>query len=130
MFAKVLNTIWMWQTRGTAREFRRATGELRATQERLLFETLRANADSAYGRKHAFERIGTLDEFQRRVPMSDYDALRPSIEAIAHGASVRGGRDGTSAKADENCVRRAGGTGWTVPRAKSGMSFERTDPNA
>lgn len=87
MFAKLLNTIWMWQSRSAANEFRRATGALRATQERLLFETLRANADSVYGRKHSFERIRTLDEFQRRVPVCDYDALRPSIEAIARGAA-------------------------------------------
>ena len=85
MFAQLLNSVWMWQSRSAARSFQRATGAVRATQEQLLWETLRANADSAYGRQHRFARIRSLDEFQREVPVSDYDSLRPSLDAIEIG---------------------------------------------
>jgi hypothetical protein len=55
------------------------------TQRRMLAAIVRRNADTEFGRLHGFGRIGTLEEFQRSVPISSYEDLVPYIEAATDG---------------------------------------------
>ncbi|MHC5211442.1 MAG: GH3 auxin-responsive promoter family protein [Planctomycetota bacterium] len=55
------------------------------TQAALLRSTLRANVDTDFGRRHGFDRIGTVADYQRAVPVRGYDELRPWIDRIADG---------------------------------------------
>lgn len=50
--------------------FRKLTGEAAATE---------------WGKKYDYGSINTPEEFQRRVPVSDYEALKPFIERIQQG---------------------------------------------
>lgn len=55
-------------------------------QYALLTKILRDNSGTTFGRKHGFEEIGSYEDFKRRVPVGDYEALRPYVEAeIEHG---------------------------------------------
>lgn len=57
-----------------------------AIQRALLVRILHENRDSAFGREHAFAETRSYEAFVRNVPVSDYEALRPYIEAeINHG---------------------------------------------
>lgn len=85
MLTTLLNTAWMWHSAGEARRFRRAVTRVRQTQLELLKATLAANADCQYGREFGFATITSPTEFQRRVPVCDYESLRPRLEAIAAG---------------------------------------------
>ncbi len=85
MLTSLLNTAWMWQSRGESRAFHRATHDIRGCQEDLLRKTLRDNAACEYGQRFGFGTIGSLKEYQDRVPICDYDTLRPEIDAIAGG---------------------------------------------
>jgi len=54
-------------------------------QQRVLTELLEFNASTEFGRKFGFDRISTVDEFRRAVPVHDYHALAPWIERMAAG---------------------------------------------
>ena len=50
-----------------------------------LFDLLNRNAATRFGKKHDFAGIRSVAEFQAQVPITGYDALAESIEAIAGG---------------------------------------------
>ena len=70
-----------------------AFAEPRAGQESTLRQILEAHASSAYGREHGFEGIRTWREYQERVPVVDYETLRPWVDRMVAGEAdvlVRG----------------------------------------
>jgi sterol desaturase/sphingolipid hydroxylase (fatty acid hydroxylase superfamily) len=55
-------------------------------QRELLAGIVKRNRDTTFGRQHGFDRIGDYDSFSRAVPVSDFERLRPFIDAeIARG---------------------------------------------
>ena len=58
-------------------------------QARVLGEILRANAETRFGRDHAFCRIETTRDYARCVPVRDASAMEPYLEQqIAAGRGV------------------------------------------
>lgn len=55
----------------------------RAEQERTLLRIVQANRDTSYGRRHGFTEIRSIEDFTRRVPIVEYEALRPYVEEQA-----------------------------------------------
>ena len=55
------------------------------TQERVLQAKLARNADSEYGRKHGFSRIGSYRDFINRVPVQTYEDLSPYVKRVMAG---------------------------------------------
>jgi len=51
----------------------------------VLRGILRKNQASAFGRRHEFSAIRTVRDYQRRVPLSDYDDYRARVARIAEG---------------------------------------------
>lgn len=81
----IANSLWLasnWPPLISYRQALRCPVEIQA---RLLRGYLTKNADTAFGRGHGFSQIKCYDEFARRVPLSDYDDLRPWIERIQSG---------------------------------------------
>ncbi len=64
-----------------------ALADGRGHQRAVLAHLLSHNADTKFGREHGFDRIRTLDEFRRAVPIRDYTGLAPWIERAAAGES-------------------------------------------
>ncbi|MFH1305103.1 MAG: GH3 auxin-responsive promoter family protein [Candidatus Omnitrophota bacterium] len=62
---------------------------LRETRSRLkkkvLLEFLKRNKNTEYGRKYGFSEIKTIAEFQRLVPLSNYEQLRPYVDRMTGG---------------------------------------------
>ncbi len=85
MLIRTINSLWIWQNRGESRAFHQATASIRRQQEEVLQSTLRDNADSGYGREHRFATIKSLEDFQKHIPICDYESLKPKIEEIASG---------------------------------------------
>src|SRR3989442_5119306 len=67
------------------RAFEAATGDPEHAQARVLRALLRDNADTVFGREHGFATIGSAAEYARRVPIRDYETLRPYIGRIMAG---------------------------------------------
>lgn len=63
----------------------RATRQPRAVQQRLLFEQLHRERDTAYGRDHHFAAIRTLADFRRHIPIQSYADLEPYITRVQQG---------------------------------------------
>lgn len=67
------------------RVFERATIDPEAAQRHKLLAILRRNQDTVFGRQHRFATLGSVDDFQRGVPVRDYTALEPFIEEMRQG---------------------------------------------
>lgn len=79
------NGLWLLSCLPARQAFGRATAAVAATQQDLLLALLRRNAGSAFGRAYDFAAIRSVEAYQARVPLADYDDLRPAIEAVAAG---------------------------------------------
>jgi hypothetical protein len=67
------------------RAFQAATAAPAQAQACVLAALVRANADTAFGREHGFATIRTPAAFARRVPIRDYEALRPYVSRTVAG---------------------------------------------
>ncbi len=54
-------------------------------QRRSLFEKIRNNAESDFGKVHGFDRIQTVEDFRRNVPISNYEYMAPYIAEVSRG---------------------------------------------
>ncbi len=78
---KILRGVLSWRLRAIDR-FRRHPHEVQAEQLRLL---LRRGRDTAFGRDHNLRSVGSVGEFQRAVPLFDYDRFKPYVERMVAG---------------------------------------------
>lgn len=65
---------------GTYRRFLADLEAPRQAQDKLLSELVAAMSDTRYGRQHGLRRNDGYDEFARKLPIVDYDGLRPWVE--------------------------------------------------
>ena len=72
-------------TRRSARRFDVATADPVAVQQAKLMAILRANAGTEYGRRYGFDRIRSIADYQRAVPVVDYAAIQGDIERMTRG---------------------------------------------
>ena len=70
---------------GSRRRFERAARQCETAQMQKLRQVVRDNADAAYGRAHRFASITSVREWQDRVPLVDYQDLRPWVLRAADG---------------------------------------------
>jgi hypothetical protein len=80
-----VNRAWIASCSREHTRFTVALGRVAATQSHYLLDLLGRNAETQFGRKHGFATIRSVTEFQARVPVTNYEALTESIEAIARG---------------------------------------------
>lgn len=66
------------------RKQRRWMYEGKATQELCLNHLVETARNTAFGNDHDFPGISDYQEFRDRVPLRDYEGLRPYIERIIH----------------------------------------------
>ncbi|CAN5800731.1 GH3 auxin-responsive promoter family protein [soil metagenome] len=71
--------------RSSMASFERATGDPAAAQAQCLRSILGANGDTAFGRTHGFTGIEDVESFRHRVPLQDYEDLRPWVARMAEG---------------------------------------------
>jgi len=54
-------------------------------QRDVLLKLLKQAAKTEYGNRFGFNSIKTIEEFQKRVPIVDYETLKPYIDRLRHG---------------------------------------------
>lgn len=54
-------------------------------QEEQLLAMVRKAEKTLFGRQHNFEEINSVQDFQEKVPVTDYEGLRPFIEKMKKG---------------------------------------------
>lgn len=55
------------------------------TQDEVLARLIERGRGTAFGREHGFEHIDSLADFRSRVPLRNYDDLRPYVDRIVDG---------------------------------------------
>ncbi|MGV3623037.1 MAG: GH3 family domain-containing protein [Archangium sp.] len=85
MLVTALNVAWAASLARSASRFHRASERVERSQQEWLSGFLKANEDTAYGRAHGYSRIQSARDFQQRVPVVDYETLRPWVNRIADG---------------------------------------------
>src|SRR5437899_1502270 len=72
-------------TRRWFARFENATRRCQQTQHRVLFEKLRRNQSSDFGRSHHLDQIHSIADFRRQVPVTTYDYYLPYIDRVKRG---------------------------------------------
>jgi len=85
MFRNLLYRAFGLLGRREVKALEAASRNPRATQEEMLLALLKTNAGTEYGRKHSFDSIKSISDFQRLVPINDYDSLSQYINKAARG---------------------------------------------
>ena len=65
--------------------FSKKTKDPLKAQKEFLFRTLNDNKDTVFGRERKFSEIKTIENFQRNVPVNNYETLRPYIKRMLSG---------------------------------------------
>ncbi|MBN1306261.1 MAG: GH3 auxin-responsive promoter family protein [Anaerolineales bacterium] len=85
MTARLANEFWVASCYPGWRRFSAAAGQVAAAQAKLLSHYLRLNAATAFGLKYKFPELAAPEEYQARVPLSEYESYLPLIEEISNG---------------------------------------------
>jgi GH3 auxin-responsive promoter len=79
------NSLWLAGCLSESARFHRALRRVAAEQRDLLLHLLRANQETEFGRAHGFARLGSVREYQQRVPLRDFDEYHEWIDRAAAG---------------------------------------------
>lgn len=71
--------------RSAARRIARWSSNAVAAQETVFRQLLDQGRNTAFGKAHDFDKIKGYEAFRERVPIRDYESLRPWIERIKAG---------------------------------------------
>ena len=61
------------------------TAKPQEIQNHLLFDLIKRNRATRFGRDHRFEAIHSLSDYRAQVSVGDYERLRPYIECAQNG---------------------------------------------
>jgi hypothetical protein len=78
-----LSQAWRWFV--DARRFEAASRDPLGTQRERLLEIVERNRATEYGRQHGFADVRDVADWQRNVPINNYDSLGPYIDRMAAG---------------------------------------------
>jgi sterol desaturase/sphingolipid hydroxylase (fatty acid hydroxylase superfamily) len=100
----------------------RALRDPMRAQRAVLARIVRENRATTFGTRHGFSDILGYDDFAKRVPVSEFEALRPYIEA-----EIERGERALTAEAPVRYVRTSGTTGKPkdIPLTPSHLSALR-----
>jgi hypothetical protein len=85
--ASIANSIWLASSLSEWRRFKHALQHPEETQLALLKSLLTLNRRCEFGTRHDFSSIDSYQRFAARVPLSDYEAIQPSIDRVRAGES-------------------------------------------
>ena len=80
-----LGRLLTYPVRRQLRQFDVACQTPEAVQTALLFDILRKQADTQFGRDHGFGGITSVAEYRARVPVAPYEYVAPYIEKVQNG---------------------------------------------
>ncbi len=68
-----------------AKSFEKSTLNPLACQKKVLFEYLKRQKDTEYGKKYNFSKIRSIRHFKSIVPLVDFESIRPYIKRMMKG---------------------------------------------
>lgn len=117
-FKKNAALIWAKKHVQKAEDFKKNAEK---NQEDLLMSLVSTAQKTLFGREHDFENIRSVKEFQDKVPIADYEDLKPYIERVKKGqANI------LWTETPEYFAKTSGTTSGSkyIPISKEGMPFQ------
>ncbi len=110
--------LWAKKSGRKAEEFK---NNAKKNQEQLLLSLIKHAEKTLFGRTHQFEEIKSVEDFQNRVPVSDYEDLKPYIEKVKKGQ-----RNILWTETPEYFAKTSGTTSGAkyIPISKEGMPYQ------
>lgn len=110
--------IWAKKHVQKTEEFKKNAEE---NQAKLLLSLINTAKKTLFGRTYDFENIRSVEDFQAKVPVADYEDLKPYIEKVK-----RGQRDILWTETPEYFAKTSGTTSGSkyIPISKEGMPFQ------
>ena len=110
--------IWAKKHVQKTEEFKKTAEE---NQAKLLLSLIDTAKKTLFGRTYDFENIRSVEDFQAKVPVADYEDLKPYIEKVK-----RGQRDILWTETPEYFAKTSGTTSGSkyIPISKEGMPFQ------
>jgi hypothetical protein len=81
----VLNTVISWFLKQRVSQIEYFKENPHEAQNNLLFELLDTARNTEWGKKYSFGSIKNIKTFQERMPVQDYDDVKPYIERLRKG---------------------------------------------
>ncbi len=106
MIPAIANSLWLGSCLPEYRRFRRAARRVAEEQAALLQRIVSVNAGTEFGRTHGFASIRSPRDFERQVPLRDYDDYQDWITRIGNGE-----KDVLTAEPVRSFVPTSGSTG-------------------
>lgn len=79
---KIAAKIWAKNHVKNSEDFKQNAVE---DQEKLLLSLVKRAEKTLFGRLHQFEGVKTIEDFQKKIPVADYEELKPYIEKVKKG---------------------------------------------
>lgn len=110
--------VWAKKHVQKAEEFKKNAEK---NQEELLLSLVNTAKKTLFGRTYDFENIKSVKDFQEKIPVVDYEDLKPYIEKVK-----RGQRDILWIETPEYFAKTSGTTSGSkyIPISKEGMPFQ------
>ena len=81
-FKKKLALLWAKKEILKSKKFKDNASE---DQKNLLLSLVKTAEKTLFGRIHQFDEIQSIKNFQEKVPIVDYESIKPFIDKIKHG---------------------------------------------
>lgn len=81
----ICNSLWLLLSFNKYLKFRIASKSVKETQEKILMRLIKKNQLSEFGQKNKFSSIKSIADFQKRLPLTDYDYYSESVSKIEKG---------------------------------------------
>ena len=110
-------------TNNVCDELRKLCENARAINEENLLTILHDNKDTEFGKKYGFADIGSIDEYKKKVPVTDYRDYRDYVTRMLNGE-----RNVITAYTVEKygCTSGTTGTSKIVPKSLTSLERENT----
>ncbi len=76
----------LWRRSTHIRQFNQACLNPGIAQRQKLKQIIDSNTNTTFGRKHKFDQISNLQDYQKLVPPAVYEHLKPYIDAVMSGS--------------------------------------------
>ncbi len=83
----IINTIFSWIMKQRIHQMELFIKYPAEVQNDWMFKLLSAAQDTEWGRKYDYKSIRSAEDFRNRVPLQDYDSLKPYILRLRQGES-------------------------------------------
>src|SRR6201989_2330801 len=81
----IFNSVFTWFMKKRIHQIELFMKYPNEVQEEWFEQLTALAANTEWGKKYDYKNINTLSEFKNRVPIQNYDTLKPYIERMLHG---------------------------------------------